>query len=48
MENESKNILIDKARSWCEAYVYDWQTFDEEKRDWYIKKVARLLLDEAL
>jgi hypothetical protein len=41
MENESKNILIDKARSWC-----DWQTFDDDKKGWYLKKVARLLLDD--
>ena len=46
MENEPKNILIEKALIFCEANVHDWQNYDEEMKEWYLKKVARLLMDD--
>jgi len=47
MENELKNILTQKALEFCLTNVHDWDTFNSEKKEWYIKKVARLLLDDA-
>jgi hypothetical protein len=46
MENEFNNILIEKTLIFCQRNVHDWGTFNEEKKDWYLKKVARLLLDD--
>jgi hypothetical protein len=46
MDEGDINILIEKALIFCQKNVYDWEWFDEEKREWYLKKVARLLLED--
>jgi hypothetical protein len=38
MEERKKNILVEKARIWREANVYDWEKYDEEKKEWYLEK----------
>ena len=46
MENTAKNILIEKALLFCQQNVHDWDEFDTDKKEWYLKKVSRLLLDD--
>ena len=46
MENESKNKLIEKTLDYCQQHVYGFSEMDEQKREWYLKKVSRLLLDD--
>jgi hypothetical protein len=47
MENEQKNILLEKAITFCEHNVHDWLSLSESTQQWYIVQVSKLMLENV-